>query len=113
MVARLPGGINTLVGDGGVTLSAGEKQRIAIARAALRNSNIVLLDEPAAHLDSSRETMLGVSLAPWLEGKTVIVAAHRHGLVGKVDRTVALSEGKLIEVVPPETLNLQALEVSA
>ncbi|MGA2530248.1 MAG: thiol reductant ABC exporter subunit CydD [Acidimicrobiales bacterium] len=97
LVARCPHGLETPVGEGGLTLSAGERQRIAIARAVLRDAPIVLLDEPTAHLDPARELSLAETLGPWLESRTVLVAAHRLGLVGRVDRTVVLELGRLVD----------------
>jgi ABC-type bacteriocin/lantibiotic exporter with double-glycine peptidase domain len=97
-ICRLPQQLETPVGSGGFTLSAGERQRIAIARAVLRDAPLVLLDEPTAHLDADREASLSQSLGPWLDSKTVVVAAHRGGLVGRVDRTVTFVGGHLIEV---------------
>jgi thiol reductant ABC exporter CydD subunit len=95
-VRRLPLGLETPVGEGGLTLSAGERQRIAIGRAVLRDAPLVLLDEPTAHLDAERESSLRESLGPWLESRTVLVAAHRRGLVGRLDRTVVLVNGRLV-----------------
>jgi thiol reductant ABC exporter CydD subunit len=95
-VARLPDGLETMVGEAGLTLSAGERQRIAIARAVLCDRRIVLLDEPTAHLDAAREVSLSETLGPFLEGRTVVVAAHRLGLVGRIDRTVTMSAGRLV-----------------
>ncbi len=90
LVAALPAGLDTAIGDGGLAVSAGERQRLAIARAALRDAPLVLLDEPVAHLDRATEGHLREALAPWLEGRTVLVAAHRPELVGRIDRTVVL-----------------------
>ena len=98
LVERLPQGLRTPVGEGGLTLSAGERQRIAIARAMLRDAPIMLLDEPTAHLDAARELSLAETLGPWLESRTVLVAAHRLGVVGRVDRTLALAGGRLVGV---------------
>jgi thiol reductant ABC exporter CydD subunit len=97
LLERLPHGLETPVGEGGLTLSAGERQRIAIARAMLRDAPLVLLDEPTAHLDADRELSLAQSLGPWLERRTVLVAAHRLGLVGRVDRTLTLIGGRLVK----------------
>jgi ABC-type multidrug transport system fused ATPase/permease subunit len=91
MVGELPAGLDTAVGDGGLDLSAGERQRLAIARAVLRDAPLVLLDEPAAHLDAITEARLGRALAPWFEGRTVLVAAHRPGLVQRIDRVITLA----------------------
>jgi thiol reductant ABC exporter CydD subunit len=109
VLERLPRGLETPVGEGGLTLSAGERQRIAIARAILRDAPLVLLDEPTAHLDAGRELSLARTLGPWLESRTVIVAAHRLGLVGRVDRTLALAGGRLVAVdVPAEPVSVPA-----
>ena len=104
VLERLPHGLETPVGEGGLTLSAGERQRIAIARAVLRDAPIVLLDEPTAHLDAGRELSLAETLGPWLESRTVLVAAHRLGLVGRVDRTLALVGGRLAGVDEADVL---------
>jgi thiol reductant ABC exporter CydD subunit len=93
MVKELPGGLQTRVGDGGLTLSAGERQRLSIARAVLRDAPVVLLDEPVAHLDTTTESALREALEPWFEGRTVLVAAHRPELVGRIDRVVSLAPG--------------------
>jgi ABC-type transport system involved in cytochrome bd biosynthesis fused ATPase/permease subunit len=98
LIDRLPKGIETPVGEGGLTLSAGERQRIALGRAVLRDAPLVLLDEPTAHLDANREASLQESLSPWLEGRTVVMAAHRGGLLGRVDRTFTLIGGQLVEI---------------
>ncbi len=97
LVSRLGDGLDTPVGEGGLTLSAGERQRIAIGRAVLRDVPFVLLDEPTAHLDAGREDSLRALLEPWLEGRTVLMAAHRGGLVGRVDRTVTLVAGRAVD----------------
>ncbi|HTX62861.1 MAG TPA: thiol reductant ABC exporter subunit CydD [Acidimicrobiales bacterium] len=88
-VAGLPGRLATPVGDGGVSLSAGERQRVALARAVIRNAPVVLLDEPVAHLDAHAEASLRDALGEWLETRTVLVAAHRPELVA-LDRVVRL-----------------------
>jgi thiol reductant ABC exporter CydD subunit len=91
LVAALPAGLATRVGEGGMTLSAGERQRVAVARAALRDAPFVLLDEPVAHLDLTTEALLREALDPWLDGRTVLVAAHRPELVARIDRTAVLA----------------------
>jgi thiol reductant ABC exporter CydD subunit len=103
LVGRLPKGLETPVGEGGLTLSAGERQRIAIGRAVLRDVPVVLLDEPTAHLDQAREDAMRAALEPWLEGRTVIMAAHRGGLVARVDRTVNLVSGRPVVLTPAES----------
>ena len=109
LLERLPHGLETPVGEGGLTLSAGERQRIAIARAVLRDAPLVLLDEPTAHLDADRELSLAQTLGPWLESRTVLVAAHRLGLVGRVDRTLALVGGHLVQVGEADRLRLKPI----
>ncbi|MGO8873809.1 MAG: ATP-binding cassette domain-containing protein, partial [Acidimicrobiales bacterium] len=98
LIGRLPRGLETPVGEGGLTLSAGERQRIALGRAVLRDAPLVLLDEPTAHLDANLEASLRQSLSPWLEGRTVVMAAHRGGVLGRVDRTLTLIGGQLVAV---------------
>jgi thiol reductant ABC exporter CydD subunit len=90
LLRGLPKRLDTAVGDGGLTLSAGERQRVAIARAVLRNAPVVLLDEPVAHLDRFSELGLRQALDGWLDDRTVLVAAHRPELVSRIDRVVAL-----------------------
>lgn len=97
LLARLPGGLDTPVGEGGVALSSGERQRVAIARAVLRDAPLVLLDEPDAHLDGSTRAQLRRSLAPWLTGRTVIVAGHHPEIVGALDRTVVLGAAASVD----------------
>ncbi len=90
VVDGLPDGLATPVGEGGVSLSAGERQRLALARAIIRDREVVLLDEPIAHLDAHAEANLAETLGPWFETKTVLVAAHRPELVARLDRVVHL-----------------------
>jgi thiol reductant ABC exporter CydD subunit len=89
LVNRLPRGLDTAVGEGGMTLSAGERQRVALARAVIRDAALVLLDEPASNLDPQALDVLEQNMTRWASGRTVVVAAHRSFLV-PVDRVVAL-----------------------
>lgn len=91
----LPDRLATSIGEGGLSLSAGERQRLALARAVVRDAPVLLLDEPVAHLDAHAEAALRASLGPWLESRTVLVAAHRPELVSRLDRVVRLSIGTL------------------
>ncbi|HMD45852.1 MAG TPA: thiol reductant ABC exporter subunit CydD [Acidimicrobiales bacterium] len=102
LVAQLPSGLDTPVGEGGLSLSSGERQRVAIARAVLRDAPLVLLDEPTAHLDERAAARLADALAPWLEGRTVLVAGHRADLVAHPDRVLSLgADGRLRPVPVP------------
>jgi len=89
LMANLPDGLATVVGHDGLTLSAGDRQRIALARALLRPAPILLLDEPTASLDAPTVRRLAPSIEPWLAGRTVLVAAHEPVLF-RFDATVAL-----------------------
>ena len=92
----LPEGYDTFVGERGVLLSVGEKQRIAIARAFLRNSPILLLDEPTASLDAESEGLIQRALKNLSKSKTVIVIAHRLSTVKKADKILVLEKGNIV-----------------
>ena len=96
-ISKLPGGYNTQVGEGGCTLSGGEKQRISIARAFLKNAPIVLLDEATASLDPENEQDVQRAIAGLIKGRTVIVVAHRLKTVCNADKIYVLNEGKIAE----------------
>jgi len=100
LVSRLPRGLDTEVGERGTTLSSGERHRVAIARAILHDGPIVLLDEPGGPLDPADRRALTQSLAGWLEGRTVIVAAHHLDLVPDLDEVVDLGASALAVTSP-------------
>jgi ATP-binding cassette subfamily B protein/subfamily B ATP-binding cassette protein MsbA len=104
MVARLPEGYDTPVGEQGVTLSEGEKQRLTIARAILRDSPILILDEPTSSLDAETEALILQGLERLTAGRTTFVIAHRLATVRKADRIVVLREGAIVEQGSFETL---------
>lgn len=110
-VAKLPDGMQSTIGTGGTNVSAGERQRIALARAVLRHAPLVVLDEPTSHLDLPRELALRESLGPWLDQRTVVMAAHRGGLLRRIDRTVTLVGGHLVELERPELQQPESLVV--
>jgi ABC-type multidrug transport system fused ATPase/permease subunit len=92
-IARLPQGYATAVGDGGRTLSPGERRRIGLARAFLRDAPLVILDEPTADLDPDSVTIVAEAVARLREGRTMLLIAHRPELVGHADRIVVLADG--------------------
>ena len=93
VIAGLPKGFATVVGDGGRALSPGERRRIGLARAFLRDAPLVILDEPTADLDPDSVTVVSEALGRLREGRTVLLIAHRPELVSHADRIVVLAEG--------------------
>jgi len=90
-------GFDTIVGERGVQLSGGEKQRLALARAFLLNNPILILDEPTSALDSISEKIIQESLHKLIENKTVIIIAHRLSTIKDMDRIIVLEKGEIIE----------------
>jgi len=103
-VSKLPQGYDTPIGENGAKVSGGERQRISIARALLKNAPIVLLDEATASLDVENETRVQGALSRLLQGKTVLVIAHRMRTVEAADHIVVLADGKVAEEGRPEDL---------
>ena len=96
-ISALPNGYQTIVGEGGSTLSGGEKQRISIARALLKDAPIVLLDEATASLDPENEVLIQQAISALVEQKTVIVIAHRLQSICNADKIIVLNEGNIKE----------------
>ena len=96
-VSSLPEGLETMVGDGGVKLSGGERQRISIARAFLRNPEIIILDEPTSALDSQTELEIQKEIDILCKNKTVIIIAHRLSTVKHADKIIVLESGQIVE----------------
>ncbi len=96
-IDKLPRGYDTLVGEGGCTLSGGEKQRISIARAFLKNAPVVLLDEATASLDPENELQVQRAIDSLIQGRTVVVVAHRLKTIRRADNIVVLEKGHLLE----------------
>lgn len=90
-------GFDTIIGERGVQLSGGEKQRLALARAFLLNNPILILDEPTSALDSVSEKLIQESLNELIKGKTVIIIAHRLSTIKHMDRVLVMDHGKIIE----------------
>jgi ABC-type multidrug transport system fused ATPase/permease subunit len=96
-ISRMPLGYDTMVGERGNTLSGGQRQRIAIARAVIRNSPILVLDEPTAALDAESEHLVIEALRRLMKGRTVIMIAHRLGTLTDADKIIVLKDGVMAE----------------
>jgi ATP-binding cassette subfamily B protein len=96
-IMELPDGYDTVIGEGGGTLSGGQKQRVSIARAILKNSPIIILDESTASIDPENEHLIQGALTELSKGKTVIIIAHRLATIRHADRIVVIADGKLLE----------------
>lgn len=97
-ISALPDGYNTVLSEGGTSLSGGEKQRIAIARAILKNAPILLLDESTASLDADNEERINRALDHLMRGKTVFVIAHRLNTIQNADQIILLNNGQIEEI---------------
>ncbi len=96
-IAKMPHGYDTMVGERGLTLSGGQRQRIGIARAIIRNSPILILDEPTAALDTESEKLVMEALERLMAGRTVIIIAHRLSTIRDADKIVVLKGGYVAE----------------
>jgi len=96
-IEKMPKGYDTLVGERGVSLSGGQRQRIAIARAVIRNTPILILDEPSSGLDAESEKLVFDALDRLMKGKTSIVIAHRLSTIRSADVIFVVKDGKLVE----------------
>ena len=98
MVAELPDGLDTELGERGLTLSGGQRQRVAIARAMLRNAPIVILDEATSALDNESEAIVQKAMDNLMQNRTVFIIAHRLSTIKNADRIAVINEGELVEL---------------
>lgn len=96
-ISKLPNGYDTIIGDGGATLSGGEKQRISIARAILKDSPIIILDEATASVDPENEHLIQNAISSLTKGKTVIVIAHRLATIQDADQILVIDNGDVVQ----------------
>lgn len=96
-IMSLPNGYETVIGDGGSTLSGGEKQRISIARAMLKNAPIVILDEATASIDPENEHAIQKAISTLVHGKTIIIIAHRLATIENADQILVVDEGQIVQ----------------
>ena len=104
LIQRLPDGWDTQIGEGGVRLSGGQRRRVALARAILRDASVLLLDEPTSGLDAASEQAVLGALDLAAEGRTALSVSHRLSLAARADRVVVLDGGRVVEQGPPGEL---------
>jgi ATP-binding cassette subfamily B protein IrtB len=96
-IMELPNGYDTIVGEGGSSLSGGEKQRISIARAILKDAPIILLDEATASLDPDNEKQIQAAISELVRNKTLVVIAHRLSTIKEADQILVLDKGRIVQ----------------
>ena len=96
-IMNLPDGYDTVIGEGGASLSGGEKQRISIARAMLKNAPVIILDEATAYTDPENEAELTKAIEELTKEKTIIMIAHRLKTVEHADNIVVIDGGKIVQ----------------
>ena len=104
LIKELPDGIDTMLGERGLTLSGGQRQRVAIARAMLRNAPIVILDEATSALDNESEAIVQKAMDNLMQNRTVFIIAHRLSTIKNADRIAVINEGELVELGTHENL---------
>ena len=106
-VQKLPNGYDTVIGENGELLSGGQRQRISIARAMLKDANVILLDEATSFLDVENESKIQKALSELIKNKTVIIIAHRMRTIANADKIIVLDDGRISEQGSPEELLAQ------
>lgn len=103
-IMALPNGYDTVIGEGGDTLSGGEKQRISIARAILKNAPVIILDEATASIDPENEHLIQHAISELTNGKTIITIAHRLATIHNADQILVVDDGRSAEAGTHEEL---------
>ena len=106
-IREMPQGYQTIIGENGSTLSGGERQRISIARALLKDAPVILLDEATASLDAENETQVQMAITRLIQGKTVLIIAHRMRTVTAADKIVVLDDGQVVQQGTSDALMAQ------
>lgn len=104
-IMNLPKGYDTVIGDGGATLSGGEKQRISIARAVIKNAPIVILDEATASVDPENEALIQNAIGELIHGKTLVIIAHRLATIQNADQILVVDKGRIVQKGTHNTLS--------
>ena len=103
-IMALPEGFQTVIGEGGASLSGGEQQRISIARCILKDAPIVILDEATASVDADNESQIQAAISELVQGKTLLVIAHRLHTIAKADQILVIKDGEIAEQGNHESL---------
>ncbi|MEG1887001.1 MAG: ATP-binding cassette domain-containing protein, partial [Oscillospiraceae bacterium] len=106
-IARQPDAYDSMLGERGVGLSGGEKQRVSIARAVLKNPNILIFDEATAAVDSETENLIQGAIERLISGRTTLMIAHRLSTLRKANKIIVVDKGEIIEFGTPEELMAQ------
>ena len=103
-IMALPEGFDTIIGEGGASLSGGEQQRISIARCILKDAPIVILDEATASVDADNESQIQAAISELVKGKTLLVIAHRLHTIAKAEQILVINDKHIAERGSHETL---------
>jgi ATP-binding cassette subfamily B protein len=96
-IMALPDGFDTVIGEGGASLSGGEQQRISIARCILKDAPIIILDEATASVDADNESQIQKAIGELVQGKTLLVIAHRLNTIASADEILVVEDGRIVE----------------